>query len=1200
MEETRTFNGGLNFDDSLYDIAKGWYLDSLNITKNDVYGNNDLVATNIVGNRLVAYTLPSGINVTIGARDDILRNRVYEFIWNSNGYHSILIYDNTTRTKTKLIENLTDSGGVDILQFTRYNKIIHIPIIPRSDNEGDLLFWTDGNVSLRKLNVKHIQDSIYGVLKIPFIELAKQPPRNPVLAVYGNDATRNANSLRKKLLQATYRFCYDDFEKSSFTTYSKIPLPIGYYGSDNDIDNTKNNFITFTIETGDVNVTDIEIAVRFNIGSVWADFLLIISLNKVQLNIPSNTTYNYLFYNDGVYPPITDSVDVTANNVQVIPLFDWVPKKADSLVMANGDAAVPAGITEGYPAYPQSQLDVTITAENKVNIPPDTGPPSITYITSGNTFTFTVKGSVPTGTVYLLYIFFNGNPGIGQTYGVRLVGNYTSIGGDTIDTVAVALYNQFNSYPSVPIIGGSQSSNFWNSTFGTSGNFVQQILVTPGSPGVGNISSEKTYLYNANYLFGLGYKDDQGRLIPGVTTFVNPVDSSNDFLVTTPSLSFDGSFNVKTPVISASINHLPATDAVTYSWDRRRMTYSDFIMYVTCDYQDPSDGYLYFCLANIEYYKALNSQFIYSTVPLLADSRIKIMGTYAGDLWNQDYEILGTVTRSLTGSSPAIDKLFIKVNKPIAAISPAYSASMIVMVYTPMANPTDIADSVFWEWAEEYAIYTGTNIVYSALAGTFADGETVTGGTSGATGRIVGDNGTTEMTLDTVVGTFIVGEGISGSTSSANSNISSIATQNYHRGKDQDQTATQPAKFTWVEGDVYFHKRTMYDNITSSPGSLSGNVMDANWSDFFPSAVNDNGRGLSIQVNARETYLPATMRFSREYQQNTNINQTNRFIYANFIDLDRSYGSILKMSIKDRYIRIGQQFKIGLVPLFSQINVDANGNGIRADSDKLLNPVQYYERACGVGDAPESWTDFNNSSYFFDTNRGIWYRLAQDGEIDISVKYKINSWTSLKGILRKGNYKIYGAFDSKSNNCIFAFEATDTDPAYTLAFNEDTNTFESPLSYHPEMMVTLGNLLITFKNGSLYTHDSPTYNRFYGVDYPSYITAVFNLNAVVKKSFVALTEGANTIWECPEISTQVMSYGLLPQESNLIAGDFDNEEGEYIAPFRQDTNSIGGLINGDDLHGKYIIVKFMINSASSLVVLNYASVKSLESALTSK
>lgn len=179
-------------------------------------------------------------------------------------------------------------------------------------------------------------------------------------------------------------------------------------------------------------------------------------------------------------------------------------------------------------------------------------------------------------------------------------------------------------------------------------------------------------------------------------------------------------------------------------------------------------------------------------------------------------------------------------------------------------------------------------------------------------------------------------------------------------------------------------------------------------------------------------------------------------------------------------------------------------------------------------------------------------------------------------------------------------------PAQTLAFAEGQNfkegkgNFPSFLSYHPEMMCTLGTDIVSASGGDLYTHDSNIYNQFYGVDYPSTITVVFNQNAVIKKSFVALTQGSNVIWECPEIETQVMSYGSTPQQSNLVAEDFEDEEGQFNAALLMDSNSVDGIINGDSLKGKWIKVKFSVTDASSLIIFDYVELHSLESALNVK
>lgn len=165
-------------------------------------------------------------------------------------------------------------------------------------------------------------------------------------------------------------------------------------------------------------------------------------------------------------------------------------------------------------------------------------------------------------------------------------------------------------------------------------------------------------------------------------------------------------------------------------------------------------------------------------------------------------------------------------------------------------------------------------------------------------------------------------------------------------------------------------------------------------------------------------------------------------------------------------------------------------------------------------------------------------------------------------------------------------------PAQTIAFSERWKSFESFLSYTPEMMCVVGDLLITFKDGQLYTHDSSVYNNFFGVDYPSYVEFTFNQNPAEGKRFLSLDERSNVIWTCPEIETSLISFGDTPQQSNLIEGDFELVEGKYCAKFLQDQNSIGGLIDGNDMRGFYINIKFQVDSAEkfinlSQILLNY-------------
>lgn len=175
----------------------------------------------------------------------------------------------------------------------------------------------------------------------------------------------------------------------------------------------------------------------------------------------------------------------------------------------------------------------------------------------------------------------------------------------------------------------------------------------------------------------------------------------------------------------------------------------------------------------------------------------------------------------------------------------------------------------------------------------------------------------------------------------------------------------------------------------------------------------------------------------------------------------------------------------------------------------------------------------------------------------------------------------------------------------TLIFDEEANRFETFCDLHPEMMVTLGTTLCSFIDGEIWTHDAePKYNNFFGIQYDSYITGIFNKAAIEKKTFIAVEEIASQVWDCPEIITSSNSYGAVKQTSSLIVEDFEELEGDYNAAFLNASNSIGGLIDGDSLKGNLMSVQFrgIIPPPPNnlLLTLSLVTVKSINSPLNNK
>ena len=280
------FSGKLNLDDAEYRITNNDYLDALNVTKDAQGRGQDKVVSNILGNTLISYSLPSGVSKVIGFYGDKVRNRAYYFIWNSDGYHTIAYYELNTQSIVTVLQSKTDSNGVDILNFDPSYKVLSVNIYYR-DLEGDLIFFNDGYNPPRTLNV----NNIYGTDWIAdYLLVAKAPPVMPPQVTYENDTTITINNLRNKLFQFCYRYVYDNNEKSVWSSKSIVPLPQQpTLALTTDVSpnpptpaDTYNSRIALNFSTGGPDVKAIEVSFRETLSSGTSDWYLIKSACKTS------------------------------------------------------------------------------------------------------------------------------------------------------------------------------------------------------------------------------------------------------------------------------------------------------------------------------------------------------------------------------------------------------------------------------------------------------------------------------------------------------------------------------------------------------------------------------------------------------------------------------------------------------------------------------------------------------------------------------------------------------------------------------------------------------------------------------------------------------------------------------------------------------------------------------------------------------
>lgn len=400
---------------------------------------------------------------------------------------------------------------------------------------------------------------------------------------------------------------------------------------------------------------------------------------------------------------------------------------------------------------------------------------------------------------------------------------------------------------------------------------------------------------------------------------------------------------------------------------------------------------------------------------------------------------------------------------------------------------------------------------------------------------------------------------------------------------------------------------------------INQRCIDPNFSDYFVSSVNSNGRAFVYDENANQVTYPVMHRWSLAYQTNTNINRTSRFYPQNFDEFTREFGAIKRMMFWDKTLTIFQERKCGRIGVYNKFITDAAGSQQLITTTDIItqNNVQYYNGEFGVGNQPDSVVQSGFAYYFTDPIRGKQLRLSRDGLTDLSELYKTQTWgaTNITKYLTPYNYtfggtsRITGTFNVRKDNvgeylCVLqpGTFGDETIQGQTMGFDEARNSFTSPYSYAPECIVCAENTLYSFRNGRMYIHDVVTaggMNRFYGATYDSYLTKAFNAGLLEKKSWESITEVANSIWDCPIIYTNYYSYGTTVQQSNLIAQDFEMLESTYNAAFWGDTNSIGGLL-GDVLKGNLIVIKFRATNPTSLSTLSGINLYFIDSPFTSR
>ena len=282
--------------------------------------------------------------------------------------------------------------------------------------------------------------------------------------------------------------------------------------------------------------------------------------------------------------------------------------------------------------------------------------------------------------------------------------------------------------------------------------------------------------------------------------------------------------------------------------------------------------------------------------------------------------------------------------------------------------------------------------------------------------------------------------------------------------------------------------------------------------DDFNAVKMDNGVKASAELKAplKSERRKHGLIWSGMYNSTSGTNNINQFIMAEPItkDINPIYGSIQKLVNRNTRLIIFCEDKVLHAETNKDMLFNADGSSQVVASNKVVGSASAYQGNYGVGVSPESVVTTPHQVYFADPYRGHVLSLTGEGVRSISDKgmkdYFATKFSSYSN-------SVIGSYDERKGeyNLTISKKHTPDAPTYyeqtTLSFSEIAKGWTSFKSFTPSSGATMNNKYYTFYNGHVWKHHSnTTRNNFYGTQYSSDVTVLFNENAGGIKSWGAI------------------------------------------------------------------------------------------------
>ena len=326
-----------------------------------------------------------------------------------------------------------------------------------------------------------------------------------------------------------------------------------------------------------------------------------------------------------------------------------------------------------------------------------------------------------------------------------------------------------------------------------------------------------------------------------------------------------------------------------------------------------------------------------------------------------------------------------------------------------------------------------------------------------------------------------------------------------------------------AELDIY------YDATDNRPISNHGTAFDLDWFNCYSfgngvesDRINDDfntpivGKGVkvnaSLDIPYSEERKSTGLIYSGIFNNTSGFNELNQFIAGIKItkDLNPIYGGIQKLHARDTDLIVLCEDKIFKVLANKDALFNADGDSNVTSTSNVLGQALPFAGEFGISKNPESFAAYGFRAYFTDKARGTVIRLSRDGITEIADKGMSDYFVDR---LKVSN-DIIGSYNEDAGAYVLK---VGTDAAM---FKEQVNGWPTTVSFLPEMGISINNEYYSYKNGELWEHSSNTRSNFYGTQYNTTVTPLFNDAPSSIKNFKTLSYEGDAGWVADVLTDQ--------------------------------------------------------------------------------